>query len=187
MRLELTGRHIDITPGLRRLVDSKLTKLERLLNDRAVSAQCVLTLEKHRHCAELTLHARGETFLHAVTAADGWQAAVHGTVAKLTQQAQKVKGKLDGRKRRDARVGSVADGASPTADIVPARVRERVRTPHIVASSRRPIKPMSIADAAREVEIEGDGVVIFRDLETASVNVLYRRRNGELRLVETEA
>src|SRR5579872_3301299 len=116
MRLELTGRHVDITPGLRRLVDSKLTKLERLLNDRAVSAQCVLTLEKHRHCAEVTLHARGETFLHAVTAANGWQAAVHGTVAKLAQQAQKVKGKLDGRKRQDARVAAAAEGAVAAAD-----------------------------------------------------------------------
>ena len=39
MRLELTGRHVDITPGLRRLVEGKLAKLERLLNDSAVSAQ----------------------------------------------------------------------------------------------------------------------------------------------------
>ena len=39
MRLELTGRHIDITPGLRQLSKSKLARLERLLNDRAVSAQ----------------------------------------------------------------------------------------------------------------------------------------------------
>jgi ribosome-associated translation inhibitor RaiA len=39
MRLELTGRQIDITPGVRRIVDTKLAKLERLLNDAAVSAQ----------------------------------------------------------------------------------------------------------------------------------------------------
>jgi len=66
MRLELTGRHVDITPALRRLLDTKLSKLERLLNDSAVSAQAVLTREKHRHRADITLHARGETFLHGV-------------------------------------------------------------------------------------------------------------------------
>jgi putative sigma-54 modulation protein len=185
MRLELTGRHVDITPGLRRLVDSKLTKLERLLNDRAVSAQCVLTLEKHRHCAELTLHARGERFLHATTAADGWPAAVHSTIAKLTQQAQKVKGKLDSRKRRGGRVTEAAPLVAGVA--APAPSRTRVRTPHLVQSTRQPVKPMSIADATREVESSGEGVVIFRDLETTSISVLYRRRNGELRLVETEA
>ena len=59
MRLELTGRHVDITPVLRRLVDTKLAKLERLLSDSAVSAQAVLTLDKHRHRTDITLHARG--------------------------------------------------------------------------------------------------------------------------------
>ena len=45
MRLELTGRHVDITPSLRRLVDKKLARLERMLNDSALSAQVVLTGE----------------------------------------------------------------------------------------------------------------------------------------------
>ena len=45
MRLVLTGRHVDITPGIRRLVDRKLTRLERLLGNALVSSQVVLTLE----------------------------------------------------------------------------------------------------------------------------------------------
>ncbi len=59
MRVELTGRHVVITPALRRLVETKLSKLERLLNDSAVSAQTVLTREKHVHRADISLHARG--------------------------------------------------------------------------------------------------------------------------------
>jgi len=46
---------------------------------------------------------------------------------------------------------------------------------------------MSVADAAREIDAGGDGVVVFRDLLTSTVSVLYRRGNGELTLVETEA
>ena len=45
---------------------------------------------------------------------------------------------------------------------------------------------MTVADAAREVQAAGEGVVVFRDLETASISVMYRRVNGELTLVETE-
>jgi hypothetical protein len=45
---------------------------------------------------------------------------------------------------------------------------------------------MTVADAAREAEASDDGVVVFRDPQTSSINVLYRRRNGELTLVETE-
>src|SRR5262245_54954653 len=100
MRLELTGRHVDVTPPLRRLVDLKLAKLERLLNDSAVSAQAVLTREKYRLRTEITLHARGEKFLHGVGNAAAWEASVTQAIDKIAQQAHKVKGKWQERKRR---------------------------------------------------------------------------------------
>src|SRR5215467_4225962 len=103
MRLELTGRHVSITPALRRLVDSKLAKLERLLNDSAVSAQAVLTRERHRHRADITLHARGEKFLHGVGMTPNWETSVCEAIDKISQQAHKVKGKWQGRKRRGGR------------------------------------------------------------------------------------
>ncbi len=186
MRLELTGRHVDITPDLRRLIDTKLNKLERVLNDRAVSAQCVLKHERHRHCVELTLHARGETFLHAVADADGWESAVTNGVARLVHQAGKIKGKWQGRKRRatkgDAALPTAAAGAKRQA---PVRApRARTQPPRIVETTRRAPAAMSLADATRA--LAGDGVVIFRDIETSLVSVLYRRPNGQLTLVETE-
>jgi putative sigma-54 modulation protein len=189
MRLELTGRHVDITPSLRRLLDTKLSRLERVLNHRAVSAQAVLTREKHRHRADITLHARGEKFLHGVGDAASWEASLTQAIGKLTQQAQRVKGKWQQRKRRGAVKGmpppDVAEAPATTVRERPRR--ERVRMPRIVHASRQPLKPMSVDDAAREIEAGGDGVVVFRDLETAAVIVLYRRENGELTLVETEA
>src|SRR4051812_18982247 len=102
MRLELTGRHVEITPALRKLVDGKIKKLDRLLNARALSAQAVLTLEKNRCRADLTVHARGEKFLHGYGAAGTWETALGEAIDKLSQQAKKVKGKLEGRKRRVA-------------------------------------------------------------------------------------
>jgi len=190
MRLELTGRHIDITPGLRRLVAAKLSKLERLLNDRAVSAQAVLSREKHSVRADITLHARGETFLHGVGNADGWETSIGEAIDKLSQQAQRVKSKYTDRKRRgvkgapNASDGGEAAAASAAEPVRPGR--ERVRMPRILRATRQTIQPMSVADATRANESNGDGLVIFRDVERDSVSVLYRR-NGELTLVETEA
>ena len=194
MRLELTGRHVDITPGLRRLVEGKLAKLERMLNDSAVSAQAVLTREKHRHRAEITLHARGEKFLHGVGNTASWEGSLADAIEKLGQQAKKVKGKWQGRKRRGAR-DTAAAVAAETAEAIgavetavpPVRVAgSRMRMPRIFHASRQTIKAMSVSDAAREVDAGGDSVVVFRDTETASISVLYRRRNGELTLVQTE-
>ena len=189
MRLELTGRHIDITPALRRLVDTKLGKLERLLNDRAVSAQAVLTLEKRRHRADITLHARGEKFLHAVGDSASWESSLTTAIAKIGQQAQRVKGKWQARKRQASK-GQPTVGEQRVAVAVkplePARPK-RQRMPRVMRALRQTIKPMSVSDAAKEIDVTRDGVVVFRDPMTAAINVLYRRPNGELTLVETEA
>jgi putative sigma-54 modulation protein len=93
MRLELRGHNADVTPGLRRFVEEKLSKLERLLNDRAVSAHAILSVEKHRHIADITLHARGERFLHGLGDSGNWETSLTQAIAKISHQAQKLKTK----------------------------------------------------------------------------------------------
>ena len=191
MRLELTGRHVDITPTLRRLVDTKLAKLERALNDTAVSAHAVLTREKHRHRADITLHARGEKFLHGVGDSGSWEQSLSVAIDKITQQAHKIKGKWQERKRRGAArsapvAGEEREAVAVAVKPVGAAKRERARMPRILRASRQSLKPMSLADAAREIGNADEGIVVFRDVDTSSISVLYRR-NGELTLVETEA
>lgn len=191
MRLELTGRHIAITPAVRRLVDKKLARLERMLNDSAVSAAVVLSHERAGLRADVSLHARGEKFLHSVATAATWDASVRQAVDKLAQQAQRVKGKWRERKRHGPK-------SPPPAAVAPVPQREatgregsgsvspRMKAPRILRTTRQALKAMSVADALRQVEADGDGVLVFRDSETAAVSVLFRRRDGELTLVETE-
>jgi putative sigma-54 modulation protein len=193
MRLELRGHHVDVTPGLRRFVEEKLSKLERLLNNRAVSAQAILTVEKRRHVADITLHARGERFLHGLGDSGNWETSLTQAIAKISHQAQKLK-----TKQKDTRHGLKAPSLEPL-DVVskrakarkpagaPAPARARGRMPRVLRASREPLKPMSVADAAREVDAGGDGVVVFRNADSQAISVLYRCPNGQLTLVETEA
>jgi len=197
MRLELRGHHVDITPALRRLVSAKVGKIEQLLNNGAVSVKAILTVEKHRHRANITLHARGERFLHGEAETDKWETSVSGAVEQIAQQAQKVKNKRQDRTRHRAKTGIAAAAAqnsgrpgaaaTPRRARAPRNVRERVRMPPILRASRQAVQPMSAADAARQLDAGQDGVVVFRDVETRSISVLYRRPDGELALVETEA
>jgi putative sigma-54 modulation protein len=191
MRLELRGHHVDVTPSLRRFVEEKLSKLERLLNDRAVSAQAILTLEKHRHVADITLHARGERFLHGLGESASWETSLARAVAKICQQAKKLK--TQQKERRHSLKPPALDVSEPVAKrpragkTAVAAGRSPIRMPRVLRASREALKPMSVEDAAREVEAGGDGVVVFRNADSQAVSVLYRRRNGELTLVETEA
>jgi putative sigma-54 modulation protein len=192
MRLELRGHHVEVTPALRRVVEGKLAKLERVLNDRAVSAQAILTVEKHRHLADITLHARGERFLHGLGDSGNWETSLTQAVTKISRQAQRLK-----TQQKDKRHGLKApapDAVEPSArtvapkkDAAAPERRQRPRALRIVRTTRETIKAMSIEEAAQAIEAGDDGVVVFRNADSRAINVLYRRRNGDLTLVEAEA
>lgn len=107
MRVELTGHQVELSPGLRNLVDRKLAKVTHVLNDAGVSAGVVVKKEKVENVVEITLHARGEHFLHAVGKGDTWQAAMSAAVAKVLHQTEKVKGRWQERKKRGEAARSV--------------------------------------------------------------------------------
>jgi ribosomal subunit interface protein len=151
MRVELTGRRLTISPGLRNLIDRKLGKVRRVLNDAGVSAAVVVTKEKVHNVVEITLHAKGERFLHAAAKATSWETAMTTVVAKVMHQTEKVKGKWQERKRRGEAARSVkvpraarkavSRKAAPVTGGVPASERrslERATTTSRGASRRAP-------------------------------------------------
>ena len=102
MRLQLKGRQVEITPHLQKLAEARLAKIERRLNSALISAHLVLSREKNRFVAELTIHARGDHILHGIGNTAGWSTSLTAAVQKVLQQAEKMKGKWDARKRGSA-------------------------------------------------------------------------------------
>jgi putative sigma-54 modulation protein len=174
MRLDITGRHVEITAPLRQLIDNRLARLGRLLNDSAVSAQVILTKEKYRHRAEIILHARGDHTLRGAGEGTAWPISLRQASEKIEQQAHTLKGKWASRKRRKAPRGLPA----PVVESAPAR--------RLVRPKRYPVKPMSLDDAAARLETAAENFVVFRRAQTDAVNILYRRKDGKLGLIEPE-
>ncbi len=177
MRLDITGRHVDITSSLRQLIARRLVKLERLLNDSAISAQVILTKEKYRHRTEIILHARGDNTLRGHGEGTLWTVSVREAATKIEQQAQKLKGKWGGRKRRGGVDRTVAAPSLPP---------EQSRAPRVVRATRYAVKPMSVEDAALRLEATADTFVVFRHAETDAVSILYRRHDGNYGLIEPD-
>jgi putative sigma-54 modulation protein len=193
MRLELTGRQVRITQTLRQLVDDRLAKLDRLLHDSAVSLQIVLYQEKYRHRVEMTLHARGDHFFHGTGSGPAWETAINQALGKINQQARKLKGKWDGRKRRGVTARRAAGPGVRTARRAMAprpeavdggEERQQVR---IIRARRYAVKPMSVDEAALEVGGGDAAFLVFRNATTDTINVLFRRPDGNLGLIEPEA
>ena len=90
MRLTVTGRHVAIALATRQDISRKLHRLERVLNDSAVSAQCVIARERASHVCELTVHARGDHVLHGVGRHARLPAAVGAAADKVGRQAKRL-------------------------------------------------------------------------------------------------
>jgi putative sigma-54 modulation protein len=175
MRLDITGRQVTITSTLRQLIDRRLARLDRVLNDAAVSALITLTKEKYRLRTELVVHTRGDHVLRGDGEGTAWPISVRQATEKVEQQAQRLKGKWDGRRRK--RTGG--------RDLRPAPV-EAPPERRIVRATRYAVKPMSLEDAAVRVDGASETFVVFRNAETDAVSILYRRKDGHLGLIEPD-
>jgi putative sigma-54 modulation protein len=179
MRVDITGRHVDITTGLRQLIGRRLGKLERLLNDRALSATFTLTKEKYRCRTELVVHAKGDHMLSGNGEGNGWPVSVRQAVEKVEHQAEKLKSRwTEGKRQRGgARAANAAATAEPRSAAAP---RARVRT------TRYAVKPMSVEDAALRLESGAENFVVFRNADTDAVSIVHRRKDGSLGLIEPQ-
>lgn len=181
MRLDITGRHVSVSPALRELITQRLNPLERRLNDAAISAMVIVTKEKYRHKVEIAIHTRGDHVLSGTAEANTWPLAIRQAALKIEQQAKKLKGKWDSRKRQAAKAVRNRKVAPAAGDGAPQTAAEGPR----VVKTRYAVKPLSIDDAVQRIERTGDSFVVFRSVDDDSVTVLFRRKDGHLGLIQS--
>jgi len=91
MNLNVSGHQFVVTPAIRRYVSSKLERVTRHF-DHVIDAHVILSVNKLRQKAEVTLHVRGKDIHCACEEADLY-AAIDLLADKLDRQVQKYKGK----------------------------------------------------------------------------------------------
>lgn len=197
MRLALTGRNLTITPALRQAVTRRLEKLDRLLHDRIISAQVALQVQKDRIKSDVLVHTRGGHALSGHGEATTAQASVTNAIGKVQHQATKVKGKLEAQKRRvdDVKARTVAEAVLPEPPAprrratkkVAARSQATTEAPRVVRVRRTTPKPMLLDDALLRIDGEPGAVLVFRDAVLDRLQVLVRRGDGAVALVDTDA
>lgn len=104
MNLNITGHHLPLTPALRTYISEKVTRLERHFGA-LIGANVVLSVEKQRHKAEATIHARGAN-LHAEATDNDMYAAIDSLADKLDSQTRKLKEKTRDHHAKDVNKGN---------------------------------------------------------------------------------
>lgn len=177
MRIDFTGRQMEVSPDLRLYTEERLRKLTRLLRDR-FDIHVILTAEKHRRIAEITLKFRDHILVGIEETGDA-RSSINGALDKLERQAVRLLARRRARKRRP----------KPTS-VVLLNVLKSARVDHevyrVLETERFPIKPLTVEEAIESLDGARTGLVVFRNSETERVNVVYRRGDGNLALIEPE-
>ena len=106
MNLNITGHHVEVTPAIREYVTSKLDRVIRHF-DNVTSVGVILSVEKLRQKAEVTVHVRGKD-MHVEESGDDLYAAIDAMFDKLDRQVQKYKQKIQDHHRGDKPAHQVA-------------------------------------------------------------------------------
>ena len=179
VRTIVRGKNLEVPDRVRDYATRKLSRLERLLDDRS-DAILELSNEAHRsasdaHIADVTLVIDGTT-LKSKAVGGSYQAAIDQVVDKVERQARDHKEKPRVRSRpveEKVLLRRIADGTADSA-------RER----RIVKSKRFAIEPMFEEDAVAAMEDLGHDFYVFVNAENERVAVLYRRRDGDYGVIE---
>jgi len=97
MNLNVSGHHVEVTPALRSYVHAKIERVSRHF-DHVIDAHVILTVDKQRQKAEVTLHVSGKD-LHCESIEDDLYAAIDLLADKLDRQVLRYKDKLVEKKR----------------------------------------------------------------------------------------
>ena len=177
MKFEYTGRHIDVTPALRKHVEEQFKKINHLINgDRPANAHVVIEVEKGgRHRSEIIMNWRGEVLTAETINSDMYQSLTQ-TVAKLEKQALKVKKKVIDKSHRAPKKSAVAATGSETPP--------EPTGPRIIAARRYAVKPMTAEEAALMLSADANDFLVFRNADDQRVAVIYKRKDGNYGLIQ---
>lgn len=197
MDVEYTGRQFEVTPAARKQVESGLEKLKKYLGSN-FQTHVILSLEKHRSIAEITVTVRNHAPIVGLHQASDMKVAISTALEKIERQALKYKTRWKSKKQkaRKHQVENVPEEISLEIAVgselktaVPVKVHSfpnnvRFTETHIVRSTDSVShKPLTLEEAVKECEFRDRDVFVFRDLQ-GQVKVLHRKKDGKMELIE---
>lgn len=180
MKLTITGRNMIISPHVTERIEKKTAKMGRYL---LPETEMQVRMKKEKdglRIVEITVPMGDGVLLRAeASARDNLFLAIDQALDRIERQIHRHKTRLGKRLRQDA-----------FQDDIPAYMDEDVADEeplNIVRRKTFPVRPMSVEDAAVQMEMLGHSFFAFVNVDTDRTNILYQRKDGSLGLLEPEA
>ena len=190
MDISIQGRNVEVSDLLKATVEDKITRLGRYLESME-RAEVRFFEERNPRIAdkevcEVTVVGHGHVVRARAAASDTF-AAVDSVVAKLEHRLEKLKGRLIGRSRPHRHSGGAAGPEAVTALAEDDSQEEGLDedAPRIIRTVQSDAKPMTPEEAVLELDLLGHGFFLFTNAETGRAAVVYRRKGGQIGLIDT--
>lgn len=172
MQTSVTFKNIDSSDHLKSYVMDKLDRFDRLL-DNPGEASVVLKVEKFRHIAEISVSG-DRMKINGKEETEDMYSAIDMVLDKLEKQIKKGKEKVRERRSKARSKVKMADLAPPVDD----DLTQQVKVTHIE------YKPMDVDEAVLQMDLTTENFLVFTNARTDQINVLYRRNDGDLGLIQ---
>jgi len=179
MEVTVTFRHMEATDALRNYAIEKLTKLTRYI-DKLMEANIVLSLEKHRHIAEVTINANRIT-INGREETNDMHSAIDLVMDKIVRQVKKYKDKI-----RNHKPNPHIQDINAMVNVFSSESIAKNEEPKVIRTKTLSIKPMSIEEAVMQMDLLNNNFFIFSNASNQKLSVIYRRRDGDYGLIEPE-
>jgi putative sigma-54 modulation protein len=178
MELQITGQNMEVSAEVRRYIERKIGKLTRHFPN-IIESFVEINQEKtkspqHHFIVRASVNGNGISLHSEERGADIFQ-AVDKITAVLDRQLERQKGKLY-KKGKGSSLARSELQIEPLQNLRPA----------VVKTKRFAMKPMSVIEAAEQMEILGHSFFFFLNTDTDELNVLYRRQDYNYGLIEPE-
>jgi len=180
MQILVTFRHMDSSEALKTYVEEKIAKVKKYLPD-PIDVHVILEVEKIRHKAEITIVTNGIT-IYADDEEHDMYSAIDLVIDKIERQVKRYKDKITRKKalhhnteKKNMMRFKVLTAESFDSDGVP---------PVVIKNKDFFVKPMSIDEAAMQMDLMHNDFLVFTNATSDIINVIYRRKDGNYGLIE---
>lgn len=208
MKVTVSGHNLEVTPALRTYAEKKVGRIEKLLGvgGSEPAATVKMRTERGRHIVEITVSSQG-LLVRGEARTNDMYASVDEAVDNIERQVDKARTRWLQRKQDRPKIAEALLAAELGVEAergqgvrVAAAGEEQAETgggeraggvvteelPRVVRVKRHAWKPMSLEEAVTQMELLGHDFFVFTNASTDEVNILYRRRDGNLGLIEPE-
>lgn len=183
MQVSVTFRHMEATDALKTFASDKVSRIEKYIHS-PTDAHVVLSVEKHMHRAEINVIANGLRIRGEESSGDMY-GSIDGAAAKIERQLKRYRNKLASHKPREGHAMKVKHtelALEPEAVEQPSEQLARV-----VRHEEVDVRPMLLEEAIMQMDLLHEDFHVFTNAKTDTMNVLYRRKDGSLGLIEPRA